>query len=184
MFTRSTLTSRRALTLVAAGALATIGLGVGATQVAAGGDDDRLTHAQRAVIREASREFRDIDAALAAGYLPTDECVPGMGYHYVRPDLLGDLNVDPTLPEILVYVPTRDGGRKLGAVEYFRADMDQDKATDDDRPTLFGHGFDGPMDGHSPDMPIHYDLHVWLYKHNPAGELTAENPSVTCPAHP
>ena len=29
-------------------------------------------------------------------------------------------------------------------------------------------------------MPVHYDLHVWLYKTNPAGELTSENPKVTC----
>lgn len=39
------------------------------------------------------------------------------------------------------------------------------------------------MDGHevppgAPPMPVHYDLHVWLYKSNPAGELTPENPRV------
>jgi hypothetical protein len=25
------------------------------------------------------------------------------------------------------------------------------------------------MAGHSPDMPEHYDLHVWTWRHNPAG---------------
>jgi hypothetical protein len=30
-------------------------------------------------------------------------------------------------------------------------------------------------------MPIHYDLHVWLYKHNPAGMFAAWNPRVSCP---
>ena len=29
--------------------------------------------------------------------------------------------------------------------------------------------FDSPMLGHEPGMPVHYDLHVWLYRHNPAG---------------
>lgn len=29
-------------------------------------------------------------------------------------------------------------------------------------------------------MPIHYDLHVWLYRRNLAGQLTAWNPKVTC----
>jgi hypothetical protein len=36
-------------------------------------------------------------------------------------------------------------------------------------------------DGH-PEMPIHYDLHVWLYRHNPAGMFAMWNPSVHCPA--
>jgi hypothetical protein len=28
----------------------------------------------------------------------------------------------------------------------------------------------------------HYDLHVWLYRHNPAGLFSAWNPNVTCAA--
>ncbi len=31
-------------------------------------------------------------------------------------------------------------------------------------------------------MPLHYDLHVSLDKHNPADQLSAWNPPVTCPA--
>jgi hypothetical protein len=146
----------------------------------------RLTWAQRLVLREATAEFRDVRRAIAAGYEPTDECVPGMGYHYGRPALAADPNVDPTMPEILVYARGADGSLRLAALEYFRADADGDKSTSEDRPTLFGHPFDGPMDGHpvppgAPEMPVHYDLHVWLYRHNPAGELTAENPTVRCP---
>ena len=41
-----------------------------------------------------------------------------------------------------------------------------------ERPQLFGRPFDGPMEGHHPLMPRdlhHYDLHVWLWKDNPAG---------------
>ena len=146
----------------------------------------RLTGNQRAVLLDATHRFRDIDRAVAAGYQPTQECVPGMGYHYGHPDLVGDMNIDPTVPEILVYAPARNGSLRLAAVEYFRADADGDRGTDDDRPTLFGHPFDGPMDGHAvppgaPLMPVHYDLHVWLYKHNPDGELNPENPNVHCP---
>ena len=75
----------------------------------------------------------------------------------------------------------RLGGREL---EYFTVDADQDLATDDDRPTLFGVPFDGPMLGHTPEMPIHYDLHVWLYRHNPAGTFAMWNPRVRCPGGP
>jgi hypothetical protein len=46
---------------------------------------------------------------------------------------------------------------------------------------MFGVPFDGPMLGHSPQMPIHHDLHVWLYRHNPAGIFAMWNPQVECP---
>lgn len=145
-----------------------------------------LTSGQRAVLLAATRRFRDVRQAVAAGYLPTKDCVPGMGFHYTKPALAGDVNIDPVLPDILVYTPAAGGSVRLGALEYFRADADGNLKTAGDRPTLFGHPFDGPMAGHplppgQPPMPVHYDLHVWLYQANPSGELTSENPKVTCP---
>jgi hypothetical protein len=61
------------------------------------------------------------------------------------------------------------------------ADGKLDLTTDPDRPQLFGMPFDGPMLGHEAEMPIHYDLHVWLYRHNPAGQFAMWNPQVDCP---
>jgi len=146
----------------------------------------RLSNAQRMVLLDATRRFRDVKQAIAAGYRPTKDCVPGMGFHYANPALARDLNIDPVLPEVLVYAPAAGGSVRLAALEYFRADADGDIKTADDRPTLFGHPFDGPMAGHplpagQPVMPVHYDLHVWLYQTNPSGELTSLNPKVHCP---
>jgi hypothetical protein len=145
----------------------------------------RLTGPQRAVLLAATRRFRDVGQAVAAGYVPTKDCVPGMGFHYVKPALAADTNIDPTLPEVLVYTPAADGAVRLGALEYFRADADQNLKTDEDRPTLFGQPFNGPMEGHpmppgQPPMPIHYDLHVWLYQANPSGQLATTSPLVDC----
>jgi hypothetical protein len=136
--------------------------------------------------RAATRKFRDIKVARAAGYAATGACAQdpkygGMGIHYANPDLVADGKLDVTKPEVLVYQPMPSGKLRLGAVEYFRPDADQDLATDPDRPFLFGLPFDGPMLGHEPGMPIHYDLHVWLYRHNPAGLFAAWNPRVHCP---
>jgi hypothetical protein len=136
--------------------------------------------------RAATRKFRDVAVARAAGYAATGECAQdpkygGMGIHYANPDLVADGELDVTKPEILVYQPMPSGKLRLGAVEYFRPDADQDLATDTDRPSLFGLPFDGPMLGHEPGMPIHYDLHVWLYRHNPAGLFAMWNPRVHCP---
>ena len=36
-------------------------------------------------------------------------------------------------------------------------------------PQLFGQTFDGPMPGHIPMMPWHWDLHVSIWAHNPSG---------------
>jgi hypothetical protein len=144
----------------------------------------RTTELRR--VRRATRAFRDVRAAEAAGYEAEGPCASdpkygGMGFHYGNPELLADGELDIERPEVLVYQPTRDGRLRLGAVEYFRTDADQDLATDEDRPSLFGLPFDGPMLGHSPQMPTHYDLHVWLYRHNPAGMFAAFNPLVRCP---
>ncbi|WP_329275937.1 hypothetical protein [Streptomyces sp. NBC_01451] len=74
------------------------------------------------------------------------------------------------------------GSRRLVAAEWIVVDKDQDVKTDDDRPSLFGMPFDGPMPGHVEGMPVHYDLHVWLWKKNPKGTFARWNPTVTCPA--
>ncbi len=136
--------------------------------------------------RVATHRFRNVKVAREAGYAATGECVQdpkygGMGIHYANKDLVADGKLDLAKPEILVYQPQPSGKLRLGAVEYFQADADQDLATDTDRPDLFGMPFDGPMLGHEPGMPIHYDLHVWLYRHNPAGLFAMWNPTVHCP---
>jgi hypothetical protein len=140
-------------------------------------------------IRTATARFHDVENALAAGYVPTETCTAapglgGMGYHYANPANISDGVIDPTKPEILLYHVDDDGHLKLGGVEYFAPDADQNLSTDADRPNLFGQPFDGPMPGHELGMPVHYDLHVWLHTKNPAGLLAAWNPDVDCPTGP
>jgi hypothetical protein len=140
-------------------------------------------------VRRATRAFRDVKAAEAAGYEAASPCESdpkygAMGIHYGNPELVADGKLDITRPEVLVYQPTPGGRLRLGAVEYFQPDADQDLATDADRPFLFDLPFDGPMLGHNPQMPVHYDLHVGLYRHNPAGLFAMWNPRVQCPDDP
>ena len=33
---------------------------------------------------------------------------------------------------------------------------------------------------YTPDMPIHYDLHVWAWEASPAGTFSQWNPNVEC----
>lgn len=170
-----------------------VGVVVTAAPASAHDDDgatttgEHLTPAQRHLARQATKDLRTPQAAIAAGYLPTDACVElpgvgGMGYHYVNPAYASDSVIDPAHPEVLVFVPGPQGQLRLGAAEYFKADADQDTTTTDDRPSLWGHPFQGPMDGHEPGMPIHYDFHLWIYEHNPLGQLAPWNPAVHCPS--
>jgi hypothetical protein len=104
-----------------------------------------------------------------------------MGVHAVNPALIADPAIDPMRPEILLYIPRPNGQLQLTGVEYMKVDADQNLATDGDRPSVFGQPFDGPMPGHNPTMPIHYDVHLWLWEDNPSGFFAPFNPDVSCP---
>jgi hypothetical protein len=152
-----------------------------AAGVALAGDGKLSPELQR--VRAAVARYHSVDQAIAAGYFaasPCEESPAGtMGIHFINPALFGP-GVDPLTPEVLLYLPKPDGEFELVGVEYFQVDADQDLATDDDRPFLFGQAFDGPMLGHGPGMPIHYDLHVWVAEANPAGVFAQWNPSLSC----
>jgi hypothetical protein len=135
--------------------------------------------ADLAAVRQATARFHDVDAAIAAGYSPTEECVPNMGYHYVNFGQFGAM--DPLAPDALLYAANKNGQLKLVAAEWFKVDADQDLSTDGDRPTMFGKAFDGPMPGHAPGMPIHYDLHAYIWQANPDGVLATWNRNIDCP---
>lgn len=155
----------------------------------AGSDDgpfDPKVPVELAMAYAATAKYSYEPAAVADGYVP-NRCSPdpmghgSMGYHYFKESLYG--SVDPTKPAALLYEDAEGGGRRLVGVEWIVPDADQNLKTAGDRPSMFGgHKFDGPMLGHNATMPIHYDLHVWLYKHNPSGLFERWNPTVKCPA--
>ncbi|GGC18339.1 hypothetical protein [Cellulomonas carbonis] len=143
------------------------------------------THSRAAVgglvaeVRRATAQYRDVQVALDAGYVPVSGCETspdgGMGIHYLNPGLVAPgAPVDPATPQILLYGPDAEGGLRLLGVEYWQPAVGQPT------PVLGGRPFDGPMPGHSPDMPVHYDLHVWTEVANPDGVFAAWNPHVTC----
>jgi hypothetical protein len=141
-----------------------------------------------AKVRRATAKYHNVNTAIADGYVPTTACdavpgVGGMGYHYVNPALAMDPAVDVLTPEILMYAASGKDLRLVG-VEYFQGIGAPDALVPDPAPpaaVLFGLPFDGPMLGHIPGMPPHYDLHVWIWQPNPDGMFAMWNPNVTCP---
>jgi len=148
---------------------------------AAPGNTDPNVQKGLAQVRQATAPYHEVSNAIDDGYVPTEDCVElpgvgGMGFHYVNPEFfLNDPSVDPLKPEALLYAPKKNGEVKLVAVEYIVVAADVS-----DTPSLFGEPFDGPMPGHVEGMPVHYDLHAWIWKSNPSGVFAEFNPKVSC----
>lgn len=145
--------------------------------------EDGGLRAATAIASKYASEQRAIDA----GFLRTDDCVElpfgYMGYHYTYPSRI-DGRLQPGQPEVVLYKDGADGNRVLTGIEYIVVAEDQHLPySDHDRPTLWGHEFQGPMAGHGPGMPVHYDLHVWTHDDNPNGAWTPANTSsdLACP---
>ena len=148
-------------------------------------------------LKQSLEKYQDPYVAVRDGYFSTVGCVeypkPGghgqvqypagaMGVHFLNPALVGP-TVDPKRPSLLLYEPTADGKLRLVGAEWFVPLATGIK----ERPQLFGRPFDGPMEGHEPLLPQslhHYDLHVWLWKDNPAGLFSPTNPNVKCVGYP
>lgn len=175
--------------------------------VAVGGCGGKtITEAESGVdlLRESFASYADVSKAQAAGYTvwSPDPSAAGatcasapegkMGYHLVNVPLrgpaatpeTGDITLDPTKPEMLLYEKRADGTMGLVGVEWivFKAAWDKAKGAGAAAPTVLGvpllsseHTFvtGGPL------IP-HYELHAWIWKANPRGTFDPWNPNVTC----
>ena len=154
---------------------------------------DSLLSPELEQLRLSLQKYQDPVVAIRDGYLSTLGCVeypkpgghgqvayqPGaMGIHFLNPSLISPAP-DPKRPTLLLYEPDANGTLTLVGAEWFVPLATGVK----ERPQLFGRAFDGPMEGHEPLLPQtlhHYDLHVWLWKPNPAGLFSPTNPLVKC----
>jgi hypothetical protein len=136
-----------------------------------------------ATIREATARYHRVDAALADGYVLASECeaIPdgGIGVHY-RKSALFDVVVDPAQPELLVYEPQQNDDLRLVAVAFVVPAAPWDP-THSAPPLLDEQVFEDKRipDWSSPPFPT-YELHVWVWQHNPSGIYATTNPTVSC----
>jgi hypothetical protein len=181
-------------------------------QPAAGAD---ITPAEPTLdaVRAATDRFRDVNVALAEGYLrdPGDICETAdmmgrpaadgaMGIHFFRPDLLGITATAPRVdgtgthtdflqPSVLIYEPQADGSLELVAVENLVYIAAWEAAGNNEPPSFHGVPFDRMVD--DPETSVdeahlfapHYDRHVWIYRENPSGTFAPFNPAVSCAHH-
>ena len=135
------------------------------------------------VVRDATRQFENVNAATSAGYQPAFGCVSGpdhgaMGVHYINGSLVGDGQVDATKPEALIYEPTKAGMKFVG-VEFIvdaAAWMKNHTAP----PMLEGQAFQFVNAPNRYGIPAFYELHVWAWRDNPNGAFVDWNNRVSC----
>lgn len=164
-------------------------------------------------MRAATEKYKDVNVALADGFIPdpSGHCISAaaeglppelgaMGIHYLNPaklQITGDkprvdgmsTHTDFMAPAILLYEPQADGSLQLVGVENLVFEKAWMGMGHSGPPEINGRMWDHMADNQDTGgdeahgfMP-HYDQHVWLYRDNPAGELTPFNPNVTCEHH-
>jgi hypothetical protein len=125
--------------------------------------------------RAATTAFKNVDAALAAGYPRETDCVQypphgAMGYHFTN-KALRDAILDVEKPEVLVYEKMPDGSFTFNGVEYV---VPISAWTKDEPPTIMGQKLKK-----ADKLGIYY-LHVWIWKPSPTGVFADWNPDVKC----
>lgn len=196
--------SQKVFGLTLAGAAAALALHVsGCTQEGSGHAADPPLEA----VRAATEKYRDVDVALADGYVrdPMDVCetpyhlgktgVDGvMGIHLLRRDLLGigddhsridvtGTHTDFRQPAVLVYEPQADGSLELVALENLVSAAAWQTGGHAGPPSFQGVRFHYTADDPAMTIAAHYDLHVWLFRENPNGVFATYNPNATCRHH-
>lgn len=139
---------------------------------------------QLAAIRAATARFHNIAIARAEGYVDDgfgcieDPQLGGMGWHLIRDDLHADPAINPLQPELLVYMPQKNGQMKLVALEYEVYQADWINAGNIGLPSLLGEAL---LPLIYPGLDPVFERHLWLYENNPAGMFEDFNPAIACP---
>jgi len=174
------LTSSLPLLLIVA-FLALSSSGLAQQNVPPGREDQSSTLVQ--TVREATKQYLDINNAVADNYGQFLGCVSGsdhgaMGIHYVNFALLNG-TIDAKHPQALIYEPV-NGQMKLVGVEFI-----VDQATwlknNNTPPVLEGQTFlliDAP-NRYGVPAPF-FELHVWAWRDNPQGDFVDWNNHVSC----
>lgn len=135
------------------------------------------------LVRNATKQFIDVNAATAAGYGPFLGCVTGpdhgaMGVHYVNGALLNG-QLDVSNPQALIYEPS-DGGMQLVGVEYIVFADAWLASNNNTPPVLDGQVFQFVGSPNRFNIPAFFELHVWAWRDNPQGAYVDWNNAVSC----
>lgn len=136
------------------------------------------------LVRQATKQFINVNNAGPAGYGPAFGCVSGpdhgaMGIHYVNSTLVGDGLLDVSTPEALIYEPVGNARRLVG-VEYIVDAATWLAANNNTPPQLEGQDFQFVPSPNRFNLDSFFELHVWAWRDNPNGAFVDWNNQVSC----
>jgi len=136
------------------------------------------------LVREATRQFIDVNNAGFAEYRAFLGCVSGpdhgaMGIHYVNGTLLNNLTLDASKPQALIYEPVNDQLRLVG-VEFILDAAKWLAKNNNTPPVLEGQVFNYVPSPNRFNIPSFFELHVWAWRENPQGAFVDWNNHVSC----
>lgn len=174
---------KRSITLLAAASLATTLLTAAQAETGEGhGGSGPLVDK----VRTATERYRDINVAIAEGWVQGTPCVSGpmwgaMGVHFVLPSRIAHGVLRADQPEALIYEPLAGGGVRLVGVEFIiLASVWDTNHPGGGPPALDGHLLNLVTAPNRYGLPEFYELHVWAWEHNPVGSFSDWNTVVTC----
>jgi hypothetical protein len=140
-------------------------------------------------VRIATAPFRDINVAIAQGWVPATPCVSGpdtgaMGVHFVLPARIGGATPNPEQPQALIYEPMQNGAMRLVGVEFIVLADAWAMSNPSSVPALDGNLMNYIGAPNRYGLPAFYELHVWAWEHNPKGSFADWNTLVTCEHQP
>jgi hypothetical protein len=151
-----------------------------------GGDDSEQAAPANLVqiVREATEQFVDVNAATAAGYAPAFGCVTGpdmgaMGVHYINSALVSGGQLNAKDPQALIYEPVGKA-MKLVGVEFIAIADPWLTAHQQAPPVLEGQLLQYIGAPNRYGLPGLFELHVWAWRDNPHGAYVDWNTHVTC----
>jgi hypothetical protein len=137
-------------------------------------------------VREATVRFRDLNVAIAEGWVQGTPCVSGpdtgaMGVHFVMPARIAAGVLKADQPEALIYEPLANGAFRLVGVEFIvLASVWESQNPAGGTPALEGDLLNYISAPNRFGLPAFYELHVWAWENNPKGSFADWNTAVTC----
>ena len=135
-------------------------------------------------VRNATKQFLDVNNAGPAGYEPAFGCVSGpdhgaMGIHYVNGYLVKKNELNIKYPQALIYEPIGNK-RELVGVEYIVDATTWLKNNNNETPSLDGQDFQFVGAPNRFNLDPFFELHVWAWRDNPQGAYVDWNNQVSC----
>ncbi len=150
-----------------------------------------------AKVRDATEPFKDVNVAIAAGFVQGTMCVNvngrAIGIFFVHADLIGGNGLlDVNYPQALIYEPLSNGSLRLVGAEYIvLASVWTKQHPGANPPALEGQPLnlvETPVSYRRADfrhsLPAFYDLNVLAWERNPVGTFADWSTGLSCVQQP